>query len=635
MESPPTEEAEALIPMESRSRLSLSGPTALRRKAATRSEPWYFALSPPPPQLRIGAKSTGQIGFQMPSYLASPPPQFLLPPTSGSRSTGQIGLQMPWYLASPPPQQQYEYMPATKRPRLDHAIYSNAAVTNDVFDHCSDSDDGKPKAKEDSSLIGAIITITSLLEKPRFQTPIATVAAEVATNTASPGVAMAPPHPPADVDDDKDSNTDYVMDTQSKPRATGASGCWTPKEDAELTSAVANNTKRKWNNEYWTDWAAVSPLVPGRTRNQCFMRWQNDSNPNIARTTGCVGKWTQDEDIKLRHAVQIHSSQDRSGKHRLDWGVITALVPGRTRRQCASRWHEHLKHSITRSTGRVELWTTDEDNKLKDAVQMHGGKDWAATAALIPGRTKGQCYSRWYDVLTHSIDGVAGRAGNWTDDEDIKLKDAVQTHGGRTWGAIAALIPGRTKTQCSNRWHNNFDHSTDGATGRTEVWTTDEHNKLKDAVQMHGGNDWVAIAALVPGRTKKQCTNRWYNTLGRNTDGATGRSGRWTEDEDSKLKDAVQMHGGKDWAATAALIPGRSKEQCWKRWHGDFLNSSNDQATKRSGRWREDEDDNLADAVEMHGGKDWVAIAALVPGRTKKQCKSRCYYVQFCKPSNG
>jgi hypothetical protein len=45
------------------------------------------------------------------------------------------------------------------------------------------------------------------------------------------------------------------------------------------------------------------------------------------------------------------------------------------------------------------------------------------------------------------------------------------------------------------------------------------------------------------------------------------RSGRWTTDEDNKLKDAVQMHGGKDWAAIAALIPCRTLLQCTKRWH--------------------------------------------------------------------
>jgi hypothetical protein len=50
-----------------------------------------------------------------------------------------------------------------------------------------------------------------------------------------------------------------------------------------------------------------------------------------------------------------------------------------------------------------------------------------------------------------SIDGTTGRTGTWTEDEDIKLKDAVQMHGGKNWIAIAALVPGRTKSQCNSR----------------------------------------------------------------------------------------------------------------------------------------------------------------------------------------
>jgi hypothetical protein len=47
----------------------------------------------------------------------------------------------------------------------------------------------------------------------------------------------------------------------------------------------------------------------------------------------------------------------------------------------------------------------------------------------------------------------------WTEDEDSKLKIAVQTHGGKDWAAIAALVPSRTKIQCHDRWHNALDPS--------------------------------------------------------------------------------------------------------------------------------------------------------------------------------
>jgi hypothetical protein len=53
--------------------------------------------------------------------------------------------------------------------------------------------------------------------------------------------------------------------------------------------------------------------------------------------------------------------------------------------------------------------------------------------------------------------GVYGRTGKWTAVEDVKLKDAGQTHGGKDWGAITALVPGRTIKQCWGTWKNHMD----------------------------------------------------------------------------------------------------------------------------------------------------------------------------------
>jgi hypothetical protein len=99
---------------------------------------------------------------------------------------------LPRYLASQPPQD--EYIPATKKPRLDSIIKSTApaALTNDVIDLCSGTDDEKPKAKEDSSSIHAIddtITISSLLGKKC--TPFTTATTQPATKKASRNAAVA------------------------------------------------------------------------------------------------------------------------------------------------------------------------------------------------------------------------------------------------------------------------------------------------------------------------------------------------------------------------------------------------------------------------------------------------------------
>jgi myb proto-oncogene protein len=66
----------------------------------------------------------------------------------------------------------------------------------------------------------------------------------------------------------------------------------------------------------------------------------------------------------------------------------------------------------------------------------------------------------------------------------------------------------------------------DPATALPGKWTADEDKKLKDAVPAHGEKNWEEIATLVPGRT-----SRWQNALVSNIDPTTAL-GKWIADED-------------------------------------------------------------------------------------------------------
>jgi hypothetical protein len=119
----------------------------------------------------------------------------------------------------------------------------------------------------------------------------------------------------------------------------------------------------------------------------------------------------------------------------------------------------------------------------------------------------GSQFLRWFRVERKNsvvIDGrnsstliiVGGRKVKWTAVEDSKLKDAVQTHDGQIWDAIAALMPGRTRIQCRNRWKYALDPNTDRANERTVKWTAVEDSDLKDSVQTHGDKNWGAITRV-------------------------------------------------------------------------------------------------------------------------------------------
>jgi hypothetical protein len=398
---------------------------------------------------------------------------------------------------------------------------------------------------------------------------------------------------------DLDPGMDYSIDP-----TTARTGKWTADEDKQLRNAVPAQGVKNWKE--------IASLVPGRTKEQCHNRWHTKLNFSIDATTARTGKWTIDEDKKLKDGVREHGGKN--------WKAIALLVPGRTDQQCVKRWSDALDPSIGRATASKGKWTADEDKQLKDAFRAHGGKNWEEIAALVPDRTKIQCANRWHNILDPGIGRATARAGRWTADEVKKLNDAVPAQGAKNWAKIATLVPGRTQKQCRGRWSGFSVCNIHPVTARKGKWTANEDKQLKDAVREHSGKNWKAIALLVPTRTKKQCIKRWCDTLDPSTGRATARAGNWTEDEDKKLKNAVPAQGDKNWKEIAALVPGRTKSQCYDRWHA-FSNI--DPTTARTGKWIADEDTKLREAVGAHGGKNWEDIALLVPSRTKKQCRGR------------
>jgi hypothetical protein len=116
---------------------------------------------------------------------------------------------------------------------------------------------------------------------------------------------------------------------------------------------------------------------------------------SIDRAYGGTGTWTEDEGIKLKDAVQ--STVARIGVQLPRWFWIE-------HKKSCSRWHFVLHPSIYPATGHHDMWTPDKDDKVKDSVKLHGGKDWGAIAALV----QGQCAGRWRNFLNKSIDGCEG-----------------------------------------------------------------------------------------------------------------------------------------------------------------------------------------------------------------------------------
>jgi hypothetical protein len=179
-------------------------------------------------------------------------------------------------------------------------------------------------------------------------------------------------------------------------------------------------------------------------------------------------------------------------------------------------------------------WKPEEDAKLIEAVQKLG-KKWFAVAAMVPGRTNEQCRQRWAQTL----DPTNGKRGQWTPEEVAKLTKAVKKHG-NDWIAVAAMVPDRNNKSCRNlnRWINTTDPANGNKGKLRRGWEPEEDAKLSEAVKKHGKH-WVSVAKLVPGRSSHQCRDRWIYTVDR----VNGKRGKWTPEQDAKLTEAAEKHG--------------------------------------------------------------------------------------------
>ncbi|KAF5119537.1 hypothetical protein DV495_000259 [Geotrichum candidum] len=149
------------------------------------------------------------------------------------------------------------------------------------------------------------------------------------------------------------------------------------------------------------------------------------------------------------------------------------------------------------------------------------------------------------------------------------------------------------------------------------VWTREEDEKLRRLVAHWGdqrgkNSHWDQISAQFEGRTNKDCRKRWFHSLD-----PTLKRGRWTEDEDRILLEAYGKMGSV-WNKIAQLIPGRTDDQCSKRYN-DVLDPS---VRDRLREWTEEEDEMLLQMVETYGTQ-WRTISTHMKGRTGLTCRNR------------
>lgn len=106
-----------------------------------------------------------------------------------------------------------------------------------------------------------------------------------------------------------------------------------------------------------------------------------------------------------------------------------------------------------------------------------------------------------------SSNSSSNQRRKFSPEEDILLNKIIAIHGPRKWDQIALSLPGRTGRQCRDRFQNYLKPSlTNGP------WTREEDKLLEQKVY-EVGQHWNKIAKFFKGRSSNNIKNRYYTYI--------------------------------------------------------------------------------------------------------------------------
>lgn len=128
-----------------------------------------------------------------------------------------------------------------------------------------------------------------------------------------------------------------------------------------------------------------------------------------------------------------------------DFNVCT-LPPVVTSSESQSPVEVKSPKQSSQSSIRKARWTSEEDDKLCEAVSLYGARNWGKISEFVHSRSGKQCRERW--IVHHD---PSFTRSSWSSEEDAELL-RLWSQFGNKWSKIAKQMNGRSTTNIKNRF---------------------------------------------------------------------------------------------------------------------------------------------------------------------------------------
>ena len=144
-------------------------------------------------------------------------------------------------------------------------------------------------------------------------------------------------------------------------------------------------------------------------------------------------------------------------------------------------------------------WDKVDDNKLYALVNKYGDRNWDFISKFFDSsKSPVKCFKRWNILVKPKT-----VKGPWNIEEDKKLIDWIKNNGPCNWTSCASLIPGRTGKQCRERWANSLNPLL-----KKGLWEPEEDYIIFKLFKLIGSK-WAMISNYLCGRTENSTKNRF------------------------------------------------------------------------------------------------------------------------------